>query len=44
MIISVNGQQRYRTSADFSQIDQTLGIFTAAGATVQVKSVTVQKP
>jgi hypothetical protein len=44
MIISVNGQQRYRTAADFSQIDQTFGIFTAAGATVQVKSVTVHKP
>jgi hypothetical protein len=44
MIIAVNGQERYRTSADFSEIDQPFGLFTTGNAIVQVKSIQVRTP
>lgn len=44
MTISVNGQQRYQVNADFSDVNQSFGIFTMGNAVVQVKSVTVRPP
>jgi hypothetical protein len=39
MIIKTNGKERFRTSADFSKVDEPLAIFTAGGATVSVRSI-----
>ena len=44
MTISANGQQRYQVDADFSDVNQSFGIFTMGNAVVQVKSVTVRPP
>jgi clan AA aspartic protease (TIGR02281 family) len=41
--LRVNGEERYRTEADFSKVDQPLSIFTVKGATVSVKSIAVEK-
>lgn len=43
MIISVDGKERYRTSADFSQVDMPFWIFPA-GSTIKVKSIVATKP
>jgi hypothetical protein len=43
MIISVDGKERYRTSADFSQIDMPFAIFPA-GSTIKVKSIVATRP
>jgi hypothetical protein len=42
--ITVNGQERYRTSADFSEIDQPFGLFTIGNAVLQIKSLLVRTP
>ena len=42
--IAVDGRERYRTSADFSEIDQPFGLFTTGNAILQVKSLTVGTP
>lgn len=44
MTIAVDGQERYRTSADFSEIDQPFGLFTTGNAIVQIKSLMVGTP
>lgn len=44
MTIFVNGERRYHTEADFSDVNQPFGIFTNNDAVVQVKSVTVRTP
>ena len=41
--ISVDGDLRYQTNADFSQVREPLSIFQGAGSTIKVKSVTVEK-
>ncbi|MCX5662583.1 MAG: hypothetical protein NTW19_23120 [Planctomycetota bacterium] len=43
MVIRVNGDERFRTAADFSKIEQPLTIFPA-GSTVTVQSVKVRTP
>lgn len=44
MTIAVNGQERYHVLADFSDVNQTFGIFTTNDATVLVKSVIIRMP
>jgi hypothetical protein len=39
MRVSVDGQERYETYADFSSVNQALSIFPANGSPVEVKSV-----
>ncbi|HEX4124371.1 MAG TPA: hypothetical protein VHY37_06565 [Tepidisphaeraceae bacterium] len=44
MTISVDGQQRYFTQADFSKIRQTLSIFQHQHANVGIKSIEAARP
>lgn len=44
MTITLNGEQRYFTKADFSKVNDPLEIFPANGSVIQVKSVQVASP
>lgn len=44
LMIAVDGRERYRTSADFSEIDQPFGVFTTPDAVVHIKSLLVRTP
>jgi hypothetical protein len=44
MWISVNGEPRYYTHADFSGVNQPLSFFQGAGATIYIKSLLVGPP
>lgn len=44
MIVKVNGKERYRTSADFSKVEEPLSIFPGGDAVVTVRSVVPSVP
>ncbi len=43
MVITVDGLERYRTTADFSAVREPLSVFPAEGSTVRVRSVRVRQ-